>query len=547
MRTLLPKTVLRVFLATSISFSMQTSCYTPDRNQESMFTVDDPVMSEFLDTVGTDHLIHRMLMPEDVLAILLQIQAQDLLQQNFFLKTNVLARRNIIDQPLFDTLLERRTDNTLFDMQLFFSLTPRCRYTKDSESLSSYLALNDDTLLGRLEETVQGLKNLQPEFDFDPARVLSLFQDMRVVERQAGLMFFGHYLWKDYSLRWLLPFYYFERNFFLTDKELEEVEKEFGASTPQEQKKFQEKYLISDKFGTGDLRLEFNTWVLNKRFTKINAGLQLTLPTACAFAKGLKGSSFDRPHTYPHINLAKFIDLASDPNATLAKQEEIFNAITELSLGALSRLSANLLDAPLGNGGHVGIGIVVRTETLLKRYIDLPLVLSTRTSLEYLIPKHEQRFFINCVDTAAFDAIKWTIPDSEQVAQSMVDFLEQQALERLFLRSFDVIVSPRLIYRSCYDLSYTYGNWQTHVGLDGFLHAFPTIGFPDRCREAASRLSLAKTNPFLVYQSKMYLDIGRRFKHDTYTWYIHAGADGAMYSHGIGPNMSVTLGVRFEF
>ncbi len=508
---------------------------------------DDPFLSEFLDTVGLEQLTRRMLTPEEVLTILVAVRIPELLEQNFYLRTNVLARRSLLDQPLFDPSFCFKGGPYDWGVDLFLNKMSHAHYTKDSTSIDSYLALNDPDLITALNNTIESIQTLQPQFNFDIEGILKLFQNTKVEERQLGGMFFFLASFKKQMLRMLMPLYYFERNFFLPKEEQEAVEDEFGATTEEEQEQFRKQHLISDKLGIGDTRVEYDVRLIKNPFTWVRGGVMLTLPTAFAWAKGLKGSTFPKPSTFPPLDLSQFVDLVSDPNPSPEKQEELFEDLATFTLNALDRLSANLLDIPLGNGGHIGIGPVIRTHIDLKRYVRMPLMYEGRYSLEYLLPKLNKRFFITIVDQQAFEDIDFFDVDTDQEAQVLVDFLQEQVLARIFLRAFEVRVQPGIIFRWLGKLCYESRYWDFFLGSDVWLQAPESLGVVHALPIIRDQLSREKVRSFLMYQSKLFAGFERRFKNPTYAWYINGGVDGTISNYGIGADFSIMLSIRFQF
>ena len=518
------------------SFSWETDLFT-----------DDPFLSEFLNTVGLEQLTRRMLTPEEVLTILVAINIPQLLQQNFYLRTNVLARRSLLDQPLFDPAFCQKGGPYNWGVDIFLNKMAHAYYTKKSTDIDSYLALSSPSLINALNSTIESIKTLQPDFNFDIETILGLFQGTKVEERQAGGMFFFTASIKKQMVRILMPLYYLERNFFLPEEEQKAVEDEFGATTPEEQEQFRKNHLIADKLGIGDTRVEWDVPVIKNPFTWVRAGVMFTLPTAFAWAKGLKGSTYPKPSTFPPLNLTEFVDLISDADPSPEKQEELFDDLTTFSLGAVDRLSANLLDIPLGNGGHIGIGPVVRTHIDLKRYVRMPLMYEGRYSLEYLLPKLNKRAYITRVATQAFEEIDFFDVNSEQEAQVLVDFLQEQFLGRLFLRFFDVRVQPGIIFRWLGKLCYQGRLWDFFLGSDVWLQAPESLGPIHTLSIIKDQLAREKVHSFLMYQSKLFAGFERRFKNPRYTWYINGGIDGSISNYGIGADFTIMLSVRFQF
>ncbi|MDP3889122.1 MAG: hypothetical protein Q8Q25_01095, partial [bacterium] len=274
-----------------------------------IFDDNDPFLDEFLSTPATQT---RQLDPQNIIQFLNNLSAITLLQENFFLRTNPFNKQSLLDMPVLGHEQCIGCDNRIFGFDLFYNQTSRCNFTPDSTKLSSYVALQEGSLIDKIQKIVDQLSPdpLAPAYNIDIQKVFNLFENMTVQERRFGSMLFWIQKWKNSIGHFRIPLYYLERNFYLSNDEQEAVEAEFGALEPEEQKRFQKAHFISDKFGFGDARIELETSVFERPAFQVNTGVQTTLPTAFIIAKSMMGSTFPRPSTFPSIDFDEIFTLA---------------------------------------------------------------------------------------------------------------------------------------------------------------------------------------------------------------------------------------------
>ena len=379
---------------------------------------DDLDADQFLDNATDDFLgdadfvpmdMSRNITPAALVAILTseEIAADGILQEDFYLRTTPFNKRNVVDLPALELGPCCRTRPCHYGLQIFWNQTSRMRFTKGSTNLACYLALSQQSLIQKLATLVTNISGggggdfVGDKEDFakllsklDVDKIFSLFRTMAVQERRIGFAFRFERVGECATLRTVLPLYYQERNFFLTDKEKEAAERElaeaFGESDTGNAEEFQDQHFVSDKIGFGDLRIEVDAQAYGSDSFLLRLGAQFTFPTAFAFKKGLKGNSFPKPCNLPTFDLLKLgcILEGNDPDNDAQEREDIFEILSPFFLEALDRLSANLLETGLGNGGHVGIGIVAHTETcvwkVLEKFCFFPGMKKKRTYLGML-------------------------------------------------------------------------------------------------------------------------------------------------------------------
>lgn len=508
---------------------------------------DDPFISEFLDTVGAEQL-SRVVNPRNIMNLLNQIGAVDLLQEDFFLRTNQLNKRSPLDEPLFEPDRAEFPGNWVVGAHVFARKMNRANFTAKSTNLSSYLALKEPTLLDRLQNSIDELRDLlgDPRFNIDFVKIFSLFENMTVEERRGGVMF--HLMKKRHNMtfRFLVPIYYLERNFFLTEPEQRAVEAEFGALEPEEQERFQKAHFISDKFGVGDSRLEIDVKVLKRPSFSLRVGGQTTIPTAFAWGKGFKGSSFPRPSTFPTFDFDELFELAEEQ--TEENAQRAFVLLNDFFLGALDRLAANFTDTKLGNDGHVGIGIFIRGKTKLSSFINKPwaqrIALTNRISLEYLTPAHEKRFYINKINSKEFDKRDFENLDN---AVENLTFLEEQFVKKFYIRAFNTKIQPGVIFRWSSKASYQGRKWGWNLGTDLWLQDKETFNSIKASDQILDEINVSKAKPPMAWQSKILGSVVYKLKHQKRIWYLSLNADTTYSRRGIGKDYALSFNFEASF
>ena len=507
---------------------------------------DDPFINEFLDTVGSD-LPTRKVDPSDIINLLCEIGAKEILKTDFFLHTNSLNQRSLLDEPLFEADRCHFASPWVIGTHMFARKKNRSNFTFRSTCADSYLALSEPTLLDRIQNTINLIRNLlnEPQFNIDINKIFSLFAKTTVEERRGGFMFHIMRQWQNATLRILLPLYYLESNFSLSNAEQNAIAEEFDALNQQEQDNFKKKHFISDELGLGDTRVELDLDLIEKEAFLIKVGTQATIPTAFTWGAGFKGTSFPKPSTFPVFDFDTLFRLAENP--TKESAEVVFRLLSKFFLGALDRISADLLDTKLGNGGHFGLGIFLRSKVPLNSFIKKSwaqnLTYANRISVEYLFPATQKRFFINKIDQKKFER---NFFDTSK-AQENLTFLEEKFIERIYLRAFDTKIQPGIILRWTSKLCHQGKRWGFNVGTDFWIQdkeKFRSINAPQK---TVAQIDIAKAIPPVAYQGKVFGSIVLKIERPQRIWFITLNADGTTSNQGLGEDYGVSLNLETTF
>ena len=534
-------------------FTVFTLIYTQILHPMEEFDLDDfvndPSWDQFLEQ--NEFSMTKNIDPADILSILiLQLKILDILKEDLYCKTYPLNYRSLLDMPFVRPYRWHKERDRKFGLQLFYNQTSRMFFTKKCDSLYSYLAICNPNLLRKLSELTSQeiIRDQFPNFNLDPLCVFPLFKNMTIQDRRAGFMFSGSHRWRWLTFRALVPLYYLERNFFLTDEERRKVEDIFGA---QSDTTFQDQHLISDKLGVGDTRLIFAFHIIRRENIALNLGFQATVPTAFAFTKGVKGSSFEqwKKIKHRHFSLEELWNLAQQGGKAGTEYG------TDFFLGALDTLSANLIDAELGNNQHPGIGFFMQTRSRLSFFFKRPWAHNIKykgtLSFEYLFPKSEHRFFLIKTDKNALDE---NLYDDERAqndpayARGWLTLIEETFTNKFYPVSLNTRVQPGIIFQWTSNLFYERGPWRFQIGTDWWIQGPTSLEAVDVPQYIGSPcIDIKKAEPPFAFQSKVCGGIFYSLKRPAHEWNISLYGDYTYWSKGIGRDFTLSFNVELDF
>jgi len=504
-------------------------------------------LSEFDDEPVTDGLLdveipNRAVDPATVMMLLNSLNAVEILQEEFFLRTNILNTRSLLDMPLFDPNCCVPCGYS-FDTMLFYNKTHRSYFTSTCDRIDSYLALSSPTLLDKLQTSIG--QPLQLDLPF----IFSLFSGMTVQERRLGLMFHWMLQAPCGMLRIFAPFYYRERNFFFEKAEQKAIDAQFEPTgTPEEQEKFQNQHFVSDEIGIGDLRLEGMGVIRQDPSFRISLGGFITVPIAFPFKRGLKGTYFPKTDAQPTFDFEALFDLASD--MTPAAQNEIFCAISNFVLNAFDRLSANLLDTQLGNNHHVGLGLVCVYSSPASAWFDREwtrrIIFKGRASMETLLPGHERRLYLRKIDVQGFASRNFT-DYTESVAASNLLFLEQELINKFYLFGFGANILPGPIFRLTNKMCYEGDCASWFLGTDWWVQTREHLRRVNATPALANQLALKKAKLPNAVQYKVLAGFDYTLNRETCDVVLGLSCDGTIWSLGIGKDYTFVAHCAVRF
>lgn len=514
------------------------------------FSWDDLSIESLLNTTNFEQAT-RAPGPIDILTLLSQLGIIDLLKENLYDKSYELNKRYILDLPLF-TFPWYHSRCKEKGYQFFYNATNKMTFAKECDKISSYLAIAGNGFVEKLQTALQATSAVFPAFDPDTAlELLTLFEHFAVQDRSLGIMFDGEKKICDGRLRWFLPVYWHVRNHFVThavEKAISNImDPIVGKQDPDAAWFFAEQYLIEDQLGFGDLRFEYDVPFMESDTFKARIGLMVDLPIAFPLGYGLLGSNFQAPQCRPILDLQKIFTILISDSADIVNDTET----TDFLYQALNNLSAILLNSATGNNGHLGLGIMWRTKSLLTRFVPRPwaepIYFQSRMSVEYLLPATEYRAFVPKNNALAFESRNFESEDPNIAEQNLL-FLEQTLTDRLFPPFIHAIVFPGFVIRSTSRAVYEGPVWGFFVGSDTWIKTkehITSLQAPD-C--VVNGLNLAKAERPVAYQSKMFAGIVHRYcMSEDSEWAFSVNYDATVIRSGIGKDTTLTFNIDINF
>ena len=466
-----------------------------------------------------------------------------LLKENLYRKTTgPVTRRSLLDMPALTPDFFYNNYWTV-TADIFFNYSPKVFLTQNSAFLRSYLDLGNEKILNEL--------NSSDLIDVDVPELVGLFSSIKLQQYRAGLMcgFARH--WDTFTVTGRIPLYYLLENFFMTDEEICRIKSHpllkqdsapVSAHTETEELKFGLKHLVSDKFGVGDARLTGLLHLVHEDNKNIWLGLQLTLPTAQAIEKGLIAGKFNAKATVPPLNLQHYFNTFFCNDNQMLANDTIQRELTDFAIDTLDRLSTILINAPLGNGKHFGLGPEVDLRYWVNEYFST----HSYASLQVYTPHREDRFYLIEKRASDFDR-DWRDP---VLAGENLPILNRLILETLFPVRMRTTVRPGVRYQFNHALLYKSDHWDASLGFDYWYQ-----GQEDQsvASEIPHHLSLdtKKACRPAAHQGKVFASAGYyasidRSRCDT-DWYatIHTGL--SVFNEGIGRNYTISIRCGFEF
>lgn len=529
-------------------------------------------LDEFLDSIPPYQMPTRQIDVKSILGLLEDIGAFQLLDQDFYLRTNPFVQRSLLDLPLWEIHGCAEPTRWIVGGHLFWNHMDRSVFNCFSTNINSYLDLQLETLFTALDELRPEIQKLFPHpfliegvlNTTNVRQLLTLFENFTVQQRRVGIMLHAWRQWQAAEIRMLLPLYYLERNLFTRPAEQSAIDDAFGALDPDSTERFAKDHAISDKVGFGDFRIEFDyAGYLSDTFS-VRGGVFLTLPTAFSLAKGIQGSDFSKCLEQPLFDLQALFDLIPanfdlDSITPEIRQQALNMVIGDVCrgkngffLGALDRLNALLLEVPMGNERNVGIGLLFRSRTRLDAMLEeyewsKHISFNNRLSVEFLTPSTPTRFFIRRNNIADFDARNFN-SDNPQEQEDNLRFVERELVDKFYPYAVKTEVRPGVILRWTSRWCFSGEVWDLSIGSDVWIQTAETFkSFKCVERDVLSRLDIAHGRNSLAYQFKSMASFGLKIERPTYSMLVAVNAEGTSWAKNIGKDITASINVEANF
>lgn len=496
-------------------------------------TFSSPICEDQLDAATLLTLINGALEQGNILR---------LLQQQLYNRTNPISIRSLLDLP---SLRPYYLDYCGFQavVQPFYNSMDPVYVTKHSPFIDSYINLGDNALANEIDLILEDINNagvLSSPISINIPQTLALFQTIRIQERRAGAMISVAKEYKDWNFSFRIPIYYLLHNFFLSDSEIERIRNapfvalSGSLGNPGSNLSVTDlvyKNLVNDKAGLGDTRFMALYNIASGCKNDIWLGAIATLPTAWTVREGLIGGRFNKCEPIPAF------DLLSIVNSHLCNRDyKITEMLETVGIAALRKLSILLVDVPLGNGRHFGVGPHLDIRHFHNDF------LSTHTTIEaeFFSHKRKKRFFLE--DKSLFN-FNIDLDDDTQ-ANNNLAFINEQILNTLFPVCSTVTVKPGWLFKARHELMLDFNCWQGQFGFDFWYQGAEHLG-ANFCGSKISFDTLNKGRRPRAYQGKVFGSVGH-FHHGHHAdWRVSLAFDDTVFNSGIGKDY--TLSLAFEF
>ena len=518
--------ILCSLLFSSTSFAMDDySDYNNDFELDEFDKIADSVDWEprVVDCIPASDIVSALTMPPFLL--------QNRLLQNVYLFTNPPNQRSLLDLPQFLLHQWPFIQPRQFSWALFYNENSKMNYTQDGNTVEAYLNLNNADLLQDIEDL----------FDIDIPTAIELVSVLKLQERRLGVMLDFYTNYHKWNLEVKFPFYYLERNFYVTPLERDAIERFFASlvpggeenGTPDEVDEVAvRKHLVSDKIGLGDTRVTVGYLAADKESFKFNIGGEATVPTGLAFASGMLGSKFAKNDLHTPLSIFELFQLGT----CMPRQLELAMDIAKAFLvSASDKLSANLLETGMGNNSHLGLAAFMENTLLIapRFHID------SRAALECLLPHSEKRFYINKKYPEAFLGRDYA--DSAQ-AMANLNFLNQQLIDTLIPKVYNTMVFPGFIFKFDTALSYNLTKgWNVTLGYDVWWQSKERLG---NIQATPKQLSLLRKDLAIrptAYQGKIFMSTYVASRKGELDWLLSFYVDKTFVQSGIGKDFNISL------
>lgn len=553
---------LLLLLVITISSLSLGQPQTRDAFDDLIAFVDSPEVCEIIG--NTNFEAARTANKAAVLVLFQNVGITNLIQENLFLRSNVIRTRSLLDYP-WNLPWRHDKDKKAVFVDLFYNQTTRAFFTDESSNICTYLALTNDGFLQQLQNVLNRLRStdILPDVNVDQIlELVDLFTTFTVQERRLGLMLGGKKAVNCWHFTVMAPWYYLERNHFVDDRvqqdlmELSQVI--FGApknicelhAAERRQHELEDAYLISDKFGIGDTRIYADFPIIKKEKLTTRLGILTTLPTAFAWKKGLKGSSLHLIKSRPQLD---FLQIFED--GTAAQQGAPFTNTQPLNFAfaVLENLGAMLLESPMGNGGHFGLGTYIRNRSpltsLIKQNWASDVTMRSFISLEYLFPATEWRSFRVPVEEALFNSVNFLEPEENfEAINANYAFLVQQFTNRLIPYALQARVHPGIVFRWSSQMFYEGCDWfGFSFGTDTYVRNKEKLSSVDASDATKRIIDQYHARYPTAYQAKIAGSLFFKIDKPDKFWTISLFADYTYMNKGIGSDFTLTLNTDVSF
>ncbi len=434
--------ILLCFIVSTRTYSAELSAF--DFDLVSLDTFDDELNSGYDQEIA--QLVNKACAescqtpsPFDLVQLvtteneLFPLTLQSLIQYNAYKYTYPPVIRNLHDLPSLRPWYGCH-DKLCFYSTFFVNEMHHANFTHCGTHIKDYLFIaEEDALVGELSSALPYV-----------AQIVPLFNNARLQMHRLGAMLGVSKCFGNFRFNAAIPVYYAAWNFYLTPDQVDALNDQpfFNGGEPLpngqgqnigysifDPNTFINRYLVSDKFGLGDIRLYLDYLFCAETRAPFRIGGQITLPNNTVIRHSIVGSQFSKCSPGPGLNLAQFVDLAccaniDDNPESLAAKNELAALGQSYGLQFLQRLSGTVLENQLGQR-YVSYGALFETFIALTNYTNFCIFFEW----DQFIKGHEDRAVRLAITPSQSLEIDYT---NEALANDNLTFLQQRTMNILF-------------------------------------------------------------------------------------------------------------------
>jgi len=455
-----------------------------------------------------------------------------LLDSSVYIKTSDVRNRPILEYPFALTYGFDLRNQSVFSVFGFFNKSYKKNFTKNSQFLDSYFAIDDRVRLDVLQEISDSLGS-----KFDLEDTLALFGPAGIEERRVGGLLQMHVVRDKCNINLQLPVLYAERNLQLSDAQQaviasSEIAEIWESDANQSSETFKYKHFVLDQWGVGDLKIKAMYELHRSNKFDIDLGGFLIFPTAGAIQKGVVGTWFNQTNDRAYLDLTTI-----NPNPEIPLTQQSQDNIAQFFLAAMDKLSSNILHCPLGNKGH----FVMAASTNFDWYFSRNWKLSSDQSIQVPLPAQEQRFYKNIQTLEDFNA---AFDIAMNDAENLMIFVNQEFQNIFFPYVFTTRVFPGVVLNSTNRFIFNHNAWDFHVGANFWYQGREYLKIP---KMELNQYDVEAASASSAYQEKILGQVSYRVERENYFWSLGLYGDITIWNSGIGNDYTagVNLDCRF--
>ncbi|MBP6870065.1 hypothetical protein KBC04_04235 [Candidatus Babeliales bacterium] len=449
-------------------------------------------------------------------------------------KTSPVRNRPILEYPFTLTYGFDLEDKNSLSFNLFINLWDQKNYTKEGTTLQTYYDLGNAERVAQLQ-IVDDLLGLNIAENL--AKSLGLFDPATIQERRLGGILESHVLHNKWNLMMQLPILYTEQNLSLKPWEKAAITMSPIGSMLRtdgvDENDFIYDHIVMDQFGFGDLKFKTMYQMHNTNTFNLDLGGFVILPTARALKQGIIGTWFDQNNERAYLDLTSI-----DPeNITVQNQDDIANFF----LGSVNKLSSNILNSPLGNGGFVVIAPSMNFDWYFARNWQF----SNDFSLQIPLPTVQPRFFQKTQSQVDFLIDYNAAYDAGPTA--FATFVNQELQNLFFPYVFPTQVFPGLVFNSTNQFMYTFSDFNFYIGGNYWYQGSETLQKPSLPFQQSFEYDYIGAQAASAAQAKLLGKINYNTETTNYSWSLSLYGDITIWNSGIGNDFTLAVNVDCKF